>query len=224
MKRQTHEDHDGSDVEEVSGGVDGGEAWFDVVNPLEEADDPGSTDLHFALWQMAPVSVGKLGGGEREPELMNDDTNSPRRVEFFLAIAAALVGLLVEYGFSQIDGVVLRYSSKTAAVVRNNIGVIAWESVCVLVMLAVGAMFYTMRCRLQRAYGLLEIMVGTATAAYVATEFDQTQLTFNNIFALLAALYVIVRGFDNIYRSIPEGPKIKSWNQLFFGRASESKL
>jgi hypothetical protein len=86
----------------------------------------------------------------------------------------------------------------------------------------VALLLYFLRCRKLLAYGIVECVVGTITATYFAT-----LLAEKSPFALisgLSALYVSVRGADNIYKSIKDNGYRVRWNELFFGRSTSEKL
>ncbi|GEP55274.1 hypothetical protein [Reyranella soli] len=92
-------------------------------------------------------------------------------------------------------------------------------------ILPLGAGLYWFRCRLPGWYGGLEIAVGFLLAAHYLNEVlgnlgnaDTRSLT------ALGALYIVVRGLDNIYKSLKKPTQILRWNRVFFGRESVSKL
>jgi CDP-diglyceride synthetase len=91
---------------------------------------------------------------------------------------------------------------------------------------ALGSILYGVRCRRPRFYGIAEIGVGTFLTVLTLHVLIERALTNNAaIFTFLAALYVIVRGFDNIHRSIPAGTEsMRRWNQVFFGKDTDAKL
>lgn len=89
-------------------------------------------------------------------------------------------------------------------------------------LLATGTVLYWFRCRRVGAYGLAEIALGLLLAVFVVNkEVQNTSLDLSGFFACAAALYIIVRGFDNIYRSIN---RRWIWNQIFFGQDTDTKL
>ncbi len=69
------------------------------------------------------------------------------------------------------------------------------------VVLAAGAAFYQVRTRTPFAYACLELgsAVGIAVEAYLRLKPDGSRATL--AFALLASVYVAVRGFDNVARA-----------------------
>jgi hypothetical protein len=66
----------------------------------------------------------------------------------------------------------------------------------------------------------VEIIVGTASASLVASQvYSGTPMPsfVAGFFGILAALYVIVRGLDNVYQAL-QGTAKASWERLFFGK------
>jgi hypothetical protein len=83
---------------------------------------------------------------------------------------------------------------------------------------AAGMLLYFFRCRSPYWYGLLEIFVGAFGAFYVGTQFmEATGGTGTLILAEIAALYVIVRGLDNLGRSM-SGERKERWDRFLFGK------
>jgi hypothetical protein len=101
-----------------------------------------------------------------------------------------------------------------------------WSSFFILVVMIAGSALYVLRCRKPGLYGIAEICVG----AYIAVEFALLHLGImqelpNVAFSVLAALYIMVRGYDNIYRSFSASTlEIEFWNRIFFGKATDAKL
>jgi hypothetical protein len=79
-----------------------------------------------------------------------------------------------------------------------------------------GITLYALRCRKQMMYGVLECFVGIATAGYFVNNLEPNVLT--PWFSLLASLYIIVRGADNIQKSLKGTTAEMKWNRLFFGK------
>jgi hypothetical protein len=97
----------------------------------------------------------------------------------------------------------------------RNIPVVT-QIVAFTFIVGLGVGLYVSRCRFQMAYGVLECGVGVVTAWYVANNLrvnDPLQwLSF------LAGLYIIVRGADNIHKSLKGAPFEMHWNKFFFGK------
>lgn len=90
----------------------------------------------------------------------------------------------------------------------------------------VGSGLYRLRCRKPMLYGLVEIALGILFAGYVVNHvLGYAIKEANSYFTIAGALYIIVRGYDNVYRSLKWGsPVLKLMNRLFFGRAVYRKL
>lgn len=89
-----------------------------------------------------------------------------------------------------------------------------------------GYFFYGLRCRDPWSYGILEVLVGIIIAMYsVALLTGGGNSYAGVVFAALGAIYIIVRGLDNMYRSIKEGTEDKrAWNRNFFLKDTDTKL
>jgi rRNA-processing protein FCF1 len=78
---------------------------------------------------------------------------------------------------------------------------LGWGSVGIA--LAGGYLLYLLRTHRRTWYGAVEIIVGVGTSIYLA--YTETEiLDPDRLFKLAAALYVIVRGLDNIERGLEE--------------------
>lgn len=88
-----------------------------------------------------------------------------------------------------------------------------------------GSVLYNVRCRLPLLYGCVEVVVGVTIAWYLANvavgKVSKEGLT---VFAAMTALYVIVRGYDNVYRSLKSATAIRGWNRVFSDQDTERKL
>jgi hypothetical protein len=65
-------------------------------------------------------------------------------------------------------------------------------------------------------YGVFECLVGMVTAGYFINILNSDDPA--PVFSLLAALYIIVRGADNIHKSLKGAPSEMRWNKIFFGK------
>ncbi len=93
-------------------------------------------------------------------------------------------------------------------------------------LIASGALLYGFRCRRPAWYGLVEIIIGMIFAFYTIKLLTKISMPeANGIFSAAGALYIIVRGFDNIYRSLRKGSHFtQAWNKCFFGQDTDAKL
>jgi|CXWL01.1.fsa_nt_gi hypothetical protein len=96
----------------------------------------------------------------------------------------------------------------------------------VLGILLLGTILYGVRCRYPGWYGALEMAVGFFFAAFAINQvLGKPMPNDGAIFATLAALYVIVRGYDNIYKALKVGEeRTRRWNLLFFATDTTAKL
>lgn len=109
----------------------------------------------------------------------------------------------------------------------------AWSSASgtVIVLLQAGAILisgtflFIWRCRKPKGYGIIEIVVGLLIAAFSVNfggENSDWQQTANRVFTVGGALYIIVRGYDNIQRSLKEmSPSWFVWREVFYGERRE---
>jgi hypothetical protein len=79
---------------------------------------------------------------------------------------------------------------------------------------AIGYGLFRLRQAHQAVYGLLEVMFGIITANYAWPNFYQTS-SVGSIAALLGSLYVIVRGLDNIDKSLKHPDLRRAWKSVF---------
>jgi hypothetical protein len=102
-----------------------------------------------------------------------------------------------------------------------------WIDVAAAAIITVlGFALYTFRCRHARVYGQLEIGVGIFIAFQVI-ELSIGTLSYNmgGIFTALGALYIIVRGCDNVYKTLKADEDATfAWNYIFFGKRVGQKL
>jgi hypothetical protein len=82
---------------------------------------------------------------------------------------------------------------------------------------------YYFRCRRLFVYGSIEILFGLVAALIAINQlygasFDRLIGAF---FSQMAALYICVRGLDNIYRSLPDGRFKDYWEVHFFDRPAD---
>ena len=75
-----------------------------------------------------------------------------------------------------------------------------------------------LRCRRLALYSTLEMLVGVIGAMYIANTLWNGSLTSTYaaaFFSEIAALYVIVRGLDNYYKSL-SGKAKERWDDIYF--------
>lgn len=90
-----------------------------------------------------------------------------------------------------------------------------WGTALVLPLLGILLFWYRQRYRL--SYGVFEFLVGVMMAYFVfLPSFDFKNLGVIHGLQVLGALYVMVRGLDNIGKGIEEGTRLESiWNRMF---------
>ncbi len=139
-----------------------------------------------------------------------------------LLVTPALAASCIYFGFyKEADwwGRDAQYSRTWGAVATLQV-------LLILFILGAGTFMYVLRCMIPRVYGLIEIAIGIGIALYIQNiAVGLTSPKGNTAFAILAALYVIVRGYDNVYRSLRSPIAIQRWNDWFFGvRGIEKRL
>lgn len=89
-----------------------------------------------------------------------------------------------------------------------------WGTVAALLTLGIGLFWYRQRYRL--SYGIFEFMAGAMMSIYVFfPRFDYAMLGVAQGLQVLAGLYVMVRGLDNVNTGL-QGTKLEArWNQVF---------
>jgi hypothetical protein len=138
--------------------------------------------------------------------LFSSEASAKRMTLRFVRVSTLLplAFLATVFGFLPLLRAVLDFS-------LHNFPLVADQS-----MITIGVLLYAMRCRKQLMYGVTECLVGVMAAVYVANNLkpeDPSQW-----FSFLAGLYIIVRGADNIQKSL-KGTKYEVlWNRIFFGK------
>lgn len=84
--------------------------------------------------------------------------------------------------------------------------------------LFVGCLAYKFRCKAQALYGMLEVIAAVAfSATFLYSINVQNFRLFSATVGLLAAVYVVVRGLDNIDKGLASGlPEYHSWWKWFW--------
>jgi hypothetical protein len=131
-------------------------------------------------------------------------------------LAGVLTALLIYSGWPRIAP----YVFNAAIEVRSFLGVGPFDWFVGAGFMLLGTLLYLIRCRVPACYGGLEIGVGLVSAVYVAHSIGVQSPIFGPAFAILAALYVIVRGYDNIYKALKTGWLLSHWEHFFFGKES----
>ena len=86
----------------------------------------------------------------------------------------------------------------------------------VLGLLLTGFGLYWFRGRNRLAYGIAELLVGLCTGFMIfLPDFDLSKITAKSFFQILAALYVMVRGLDNIGKALSGTRYHSAWKKLF---------
>jgi hypothetical protein len=113
---------------------------------------------------------------------------------------------------------------------RAHVGQITFVAITVGALFVIGTVLYAWRCRYLGAYGFTEIAVGLCTGVVIANSFNDVPRSdappnrLVTLFAILAALYVIVRGYDSMYKSLKSERAITFWNRRFFKKDSAVRL
>jgi hypothetical protein len=109
--------------------------------------------------------------------------------------------------------------SLTATAVYSNAAVLlstisVWGTIAALLLLGIGLFWYRQQYRL--SYGVFEFLAGVIMSIYVFfPKFDYGNLGVSLGLQVLAGLYVMVRGLDNIGTGL-QGTKLEAaWNRVF---------
>jgi hypothetical protein len=95
----------------------------------------------------------------------------------------------------------------------------------IVITIFLGIFFYVMRCRWQLAYGVFEVLVSLVvisltfyppTTYLVVAEFSWQGWFLSKSVGVLAGIYVMVRGLDNIEKGLPPAWQDK-WMRAFHG-------
>lgn len=93
----------------------------------------------------------------------------------------------------------------------------------IFLTIAAGLFFYWLRCKAQFWYGLCEIVVAviviyvTFVPAATVLAADDTSFSgqlMSNAVGILAGIYILVRGMDNMDKDLPPNCR-RIWNRLF---------
>jgi hypothetical protein len=107
-----------------------------------------------------------------------------------LVVLAFLIWLLAKIGGRPLLEVVSQF------------GEVAVKVAGIIFTVLAGTFLYFFRCRWPFSYGFLEILIGALAALYVAGQFlEPVNGKGMLVFAWIAGLYVIVRGWDNIHKA-----------------------
>jgi drug/metabolite transporter (DMT)-like permease len=91
-----------------------------------------------------------------------------------------------------------------------------------------GLVFYRLRCRHQFWYGVLEIVVGIViifltwfpqTTVLIVAEPSFFGYLLSKGTGILAGVYILVRGLDNMERGLPQDRR-STWQRIFYGKMS----
>ena len=117
-----------------------------------------------------------------------------------------------------------------AALVFAGVGVLAWEHPEEIVrtvtvwgtfaaLAIVGTCLYALRGRFRLTYGVAESTIGFVTAAKVfAPTFNFGTVDWRDLLSILAGLYVVVRGLDNVGKALEATSYESAWRR-FSGEA-----
>lgn len=110
--------------------------------------------------------------------------------------------------------------------IHGLVFVIGMQAIFAISLLLAGLVLYAFRCQSPFWYGRLEVLVGLLIGTYVVNAMlGLWPSEAAAVFTTIGALYIIVRGCDNIYKSKKAGTAdIKWWNQVFFFTDTDAKL
>lgn len=138
----------------------------------------------------------------------------------------AILKWVFDFGFA-----VAKTTERSFAGFFQLLGVPNFELPVVILVFLVGRWLYMFRCRKAKWYGVAEVISGLFIATFIVGQIKTAQIADGPsippyaaaLFTTLGALYIIVRGYDNMYRSL-EGEDRHHWNRKFFGKDTNARL
>lgn len=87
----------------------------------------------------------------------------------------------------------------------------AWPiwGILLVVMLAIG--FFTLRCKRRFYYGVIEVGFGIYCVSMAVLKFDPDSPDTTILLQIVASMYIIVRGFDNLDQAKPRPDLLNPW-------------
>jgi hypothetical protein len=116
--------------------------------------------------------------------------------------------------------------STVSALVFAGVGVLAWDHIEEIVRTAtvwgslaalviLGTCLYALRGRFRLTYGVAELTIGFLTAAKVfAPTFNFGTVGWRDLLSILAGLYVVVRGLDNVGKALEATSYESAWRRF----------
>jgi hypothetical protein len=107
----------------------------------------------------------------------------------------------------------------------DTVGLIGMQCIFGFIAFSLGIFLYAFRCRFLNTYGFFEVLIGCLGAVFLIS-LAHGQIRSGDLnfwFAVLGTFYIMVRGYDNIYKSLSSTDR-QSWNRTFFGKDTEEKL
>jgi hypothetical protein len=114
--------------------------------------------------------------------------------------------------------------------ISRHFGDIVTQIAFVFAAIIFGTSLYVLRCRRLRLYSKMEFAVGLWGAVYAvngllpANKLSDFSAKPGVVIPFVGALYIIVRAFDNYYKSIQRDFSREEWNKRFFGTATKDRL
>jgi hypothetical protein len=136
-----------------------------------------------------------------------------RMVKIAVLVAVGALVVFVFYEPVRVEETIGMYTKRAAFALLLGVAIVVSA-----------VMLYKVRCVRPAFYGAIELGIGVYTAGFAAGNllgvFSHTTL---NLFAVAAAIYVFVRGLDNLYRSLSADARWK-WNRVFYDQDTDKKL
>jgi hypothetical protein len=163
------------------------------------------------LLSAAQLGVGTATTSSFPPAkaLQAPDTQLQKRVrqlirhQIFALIISFIAGVIASGGASFLLPIVLRLSSTFHT----------WGPIIGVLLL--GPVIYALRGRFRLFYGITEFFVGVLTAIRVFwPDFDLTRINAERTVQILAGLYVMVRGLENIGKALEGTPLEVFWKRF----------
>jgi hypothetical protein len=181
------------------------------------------------------VKLGWEKGEQNMPELLVLGVNAFKRLRERIVWSDIIKQVTVAIAATSIVRVARPFTESAYNLIEPYLSLIGLQIVLACGTFTIGCVLYFFRCRSRGYYGFCECVLGVYGAISVAGQIAPDKLPVSmpgNIIVFIswvAALYVIVRGLDNIYEALkkrrlkreslgkPGGSGIALWERIFFG-------
>jgi hypothetical protein len=132
-------------------------------------------------------------------------------VEIFINVISSITLIASMWGLAAFSSFLWNATPQTPQIAFEKL---TTEPLTIVIGVAAGISFFTLRCRYPIAYGLTEIFVAILSIFYSTT--PAVVSGTGRFFALLGGIYIFVRGLDNIDKRMKAN---HLWNSFFHGSA-----